>query len=207
MRTLALALLLSITGTTLAAPPTTPAPPVPGDSDDLYLYNVAVFEYNGPKGVRIQWTDFGQPIAIKDEVHKKSAAGTVDTRSVRNLQIREVAKYLRSSSGASLVANVQARPGDVIRAPCGFGTNVELDFAGAALKSGDPSSLLVKVLEIKTDAPAGAEFVGAMTGAGGSAVDQATVKFPTVDGDTFVVEVARSQTSKDLRGCVVLVTP
>ncbi len=203
MRAYALLLLLALSAHAFAA---TPVPPAPGDSDELYLYNVAVFEFNGRKGMQIPWKEFGELVALNEAVRKKTADGTVETRAVRNLQIRDLAKHMQST-GANLVANVPARPGDVIRAPCGFGTNVEVDFGGAALKPGNPSSLVVKVLEINTDVPAGAEFVGAMTGAGGKAVDQATVKFPTIEGDTFIVEIARSQKSKDVRGCVVLVAP
>jgi len=204
MRASALIFLLAFSAHTLAA---TPVPPVPGDSDELYLYNVAVFEFNHPKGTQIPWKDFGEPLVLKEAVSKKSPEGTVQTRSVRNLKIRDLAQHM-SANGASLVANVPARPGDLVRAPCGFGTNVEVDFGGAALKPGNPSSLVVKVLEIKTEVPAGAEFVGAMTGSGGAPVDQVTVRFPTIEGDTFIVEVSRTQAkSKEFRGCLVLIAP
>lgn len=180
----------------------------PKIADDLFLYNVAVFEYNGAKkGVVVPWKQFGEPIALAEEVHKKSPAGTVDTRSVRKLKVLDVAKYLRTANGASLVANVPARPGDLIRSPCGFGTNLELDFTGAAPEAGKPSSLLVKVLELSRDTPEGTEFIGALTGAGGATVDQATGTFPTVEGDTFVVEVSRTRQPREAHGCVVLVTP
>jgi hypothetical protein len=181
---------------------------VPKPADDLFLYNVAVFEYNGAKkGMIVSWKQFGDPIPIAEEVHKKSAAGSVDTLSVRKLKVREVANYLRTTYGASLVANVPARPGDLIRAPCGFGTNVELDFTGAAPQAGIPSTLLVKVLEISQGEADGPEFIGALTGAGGTTVDQTTGKFPTVEGDTFVVAVSRARQLRESHGCVVLVTP
>jgi hypothetical protein len=199
MRALALALLFSFATAGLAKEAT--------EEEVLFLYNVAVFEYNGKSAAGVPWKDFGQPQTLSDEVHKKTATGSVDTRAVRKLDILKVAKYLHTSNGASLVANVPARPGDVVRAPCGFGTNVELDFAQAAPIAGPPSTLLVKVLEIDTDAPDGAEFIGALSGAGSKPVDQTTVKFPTIEGDTFVVEVNRQQKAKDPRGCVVLVTP
>jgi len=180
----------------------------PSASDDLFLYNVAVFEYNGAKkGVMVPWKQFGEPIRLQEEVHKKSAGGTVDTRSVRKLKVVDVANYLRTTHGASVVANVPARPGDLIRAPCGVGTNIELDFSGAAPNAGKPSSLIVKVLELSRDAPEGAEFLGALTGAGGSVVDQATANFPTIEADTFIIEVARTQQPRESHGCVVLVTP
>lgn len=200
MRAPALALLLACSSVAIAAE-------TPPEDEVVFLYNVAVFEYNGKKVASVPWKDFGQPQALSDEVHKKTATGSVDTRAVRKLDVLKVAKYLHASNGASLVANVPARPGDVVRAPCGFGTNVELDFAQAALIAGPPSILLVKVLEIDSDAPDGAEFIGALSGAGSKPVDQTTVKFPTIEGDTFVVEVSRQQKSKDPRGCVVLVTP
>lgn len=177
------------------------------EEEVIFLYNVAVFEYNGKSVAGMPWKDFGQPQTLSDEVHKKTATGSVDTRAVRKLDILKVAKYLHASNGASLVANVPARPGDVVRAPCGFGTNVELDFAQAALSAGPLSTLLVKVLEIDSGVPDGAEFVGALSGAGSKPVDQTSVKFPTIEGDTFVVEVNRQQKSRDPRGCVVLVTP
>ena len=177
------------------------------EEEVIFLYNVAIFEYNGKSVAGMPWKDFGQPQTLSDEVHKKTATGSVDTRAVRKLDILKVAKYLHASNGASLVANVPARPGDVVRAPCGFGTNVELDFAQAALSAGPPSTLLVKVLEIDSGVPDGAEFVGALSGAGSKPVDQTSVKFPTIEGDTFVVEVNRQQKSRDPRGCVVLVTP
>ena len=199
MRALALALLFSFATAGFAKEA--------AEEEVLFLYNVAVFEYNGKSTAGVPWKDFGQPQTLSDEVHKKTATGSVDTRAVRKLDILKVAKYLHTSNGASLVANVPARPGDVVRAPCGFGTNVELDFAQAALIAGPPSTLLVKVLEIDTDAPDGAEFIGALSGAGSKPVDQTTVKFPTIEGDTFVVEVNRQQKAKDPRGCVVLVTP
>jgi hypothetical protein len=199
MRYLALALLFAFSIVGLAREPS--------DDDPLFLYNVAVLEFNGKPGGSVPWKDFGQPLTVSDEVHKKSANGSVDTRAVRKLDILKVAKHLRASNGASVVANVPARPGDVVRAPCGFGTNVELDFAEAALGAGGQSTLLVKVLEIDSDVPEGAEFVGALSGAGGRSVDQATVKFPTVEGDTIVIEINRQKKAKDPRGCFVLVTP
>jgi hypothetical protein len=198
MRLLAFALLLAFSSIGLAA-----------DADDevVFLYNVAVFEYNGRQIASVPWKDFGQPQALADAVHKKTATGSVDTSAVRKLDVLRVAKYLHTSNGASLVANVPARPGDVVRAPCGFGTNVEVDFAQAAVIAGPQSTLLVKVLEIDADVPDGAEFIGALSGAGSKPVDQTTVKFPTIEGDTFVVEVNRQQKAKDPRGCIVLVTP
>jgi hypothetical protein len=202
MRPLVFAALLA------ASAPSHAAQAGPNPDDELFLYNVAVFEYNGAKkGVAVPWKQFGEPIPLSEEVHKKTAAGTVDTRSVRQLKILDVAKYLRSTNGASLVANVPARPGDLIRAPCGLGTNLELDFSGAAPQAGKPSSLLVKVLELSRETPQGTEFIGALTGAGGAVVDQTTGKFPTVEGDTFVVEVSRTRQPREAHGCVVLVTP
>jgi hypothetical protein len=199
MRALALALIVTLSTTGLAKEA--------AEEESLFLYNVAVFEYNGKITAGVPWKDFGQPQTLADEVHKKTANGSVDTRAVRKLDVLKVAKYLHSSNGASLVANVPARPGDVVRAPCGFGTNVEVDFAQAAVLAGPPSTLLVKILEIDADVPDGAEFIGALSGAGSKPVDQTAVKFPTIEGDTFVVEVNRQQKSKDARGCVVLVTP
>lgn len=199
MRALALALLVTFSSTGLAKEA--------AEEESLFLYNVAVFEYNGKTVAGVPWKDFGQPQTLAEEVHKKTANGSVDTRTVRKLDVLKVAKYLQSSNGASLVANVPARPGDVVRAPCGFGTNVEVDFAQAAVLAGPPSTLLVKILEIDADVPDGAEFIGALSGAGSKPVDQTAVKFPTIEGDTFVVEVNRQQKSKDPRGCVVLVTP
>jgi hypothetical protein len=199
MRRLALALLLACSGVAVAAEP-------PPEDEVLFLYNVAIFEFNG-KRAGVPWKDFGQPQTLAEAVHKKTATGSVDTRAVRKLDIRGVAKYLHTSSGATLVANVPARPGDVVRAPCGFGTNVEVDFAQAAVIAGPASTLLVKVLEIDADVPDGVEFIGALSGAGSKPVDQTAVKFPTVEGDTFVVEVNRQKKAKDPRGCIVLVTP
>lgn len=174
------------------------------EDETLFLYNVAVFEYNG-KRPSLSWKELGQPQTLAEEVHKKTATGSVDTHSVRKLDIRSTAKHLLTSSGATLVANVPARPGDVVRAPCGFGTNVEVDFAQASVIAGPPSTLLVKVLEI--DAPEGVEFIGALSGAGSRPVDETKVKFPTIEGDTVVIEVSRQQKGKDPRGCIVLVTP
>jgi hypothetical protein len=199
MRALALALLFAFSTAGLAKEA--------AEEEVVFLYNVAIFEYNGKKVAGVPWKDFGQPQALSDEVHKKTATGSVDTSAVRKLDVLKVAKYLHASNGASLVANVPARPGDVVRAPCGFGTNVEVDFAQAAVIPGPPSTLLVKVLEIDADVPDGAEFIGALSGAGSKPVDQTTVKFPTIEGDTLVVEVNRQQKTKDPRGCVVLVTP
>jgi hypothetical protein len=198
MRALALAVVLAVSPAALAAEP--------ADDEPLFLFNVAVFEYNGKKSA-VPWKEFGQPVALSTEVHKKTASGSIDTAAVRKLDIRKVAKHLSASNGATVVANVPARPGDVVRAPCGFGTNVELDFARAAAKAGPQSTLLVKVLEIDADVPEGAEFVGALSGAGSNAVDQASVTFPTVEGDTLVVEVNRQKKAKDPRGCIILVTP
>lgn len=199
MRLRACALLL------LAAPGFAFAAERPED-ETLFLYNVAVFEYNG-KRPTVPWKEFGQPQTLAEEVRKKTATGSVDTHSVRKLDIRGAAKHLLTSSGATLVANVPARPGDVVRAPCGFGTNVEVDFAQAAVIAGPATTLLVKVLEIDSDVPDGAEFVGALSGAGSRPVDQTKVKFPTIEGDTVVIEVSRQQKGKDPRGCIVLVTP
>jgi hypothetical protein len=199
MRASALALLLACSSLALAADN--------AEEETVFLYNVAVFEYNGKHVTSVPWKDFGQPQTLADEVHKKTATGSVDTLAVRKLDVLRVAKYLHTASGASLVANVPARPGDVVRAPCGFGTNVEVDFAQAAVIAGPPSTLLVKVLEIDSDVPDGAEFIGALSGAGSKPVDQTTVKFPTIEGDTFVVEVNRRQKTKDPRGCIVFVTP
>jgi hypothetical protein len=198
MRALVLALLVAFSTAGLAKE---------AEEEVVFLYNVAVFEYNGKMEAAVPWKDFGQPQTLSDEVHKKTATGSVDTRAVRRLDILKVAKYLHASNGASLVANVPARPGDVVRAPCGFGTNVEVDFAQAAIIAGPKSTLLVKVLEIDSDAPDGVEFVGALSGAGSKPVEQTAVKFPTIEGDTFVVEVNRQKKSKEPRGCVVLVTP
>jgi hypothetical protein len=199
MRALVLALLVAFSTAGLAKEA--------AEEEVVFLYNVAVFEYNGKMEAAVPWKDFGQPQTLSDEVHKKTATGSVDTRAVRRLDILKVAKYLHASNGASLVANVPARPGDVVRAPCGFGTNVEVDFAQAAVIAGPKSTLLVKVLEIDSDAPDGVEFVGALSGAGSKPVEQTAVKFPTIEGDTFVVEVNRQKKSKEPRGCVVLVTP
>jgi hypothetical protein len=199
MRVSALALLLACSSFAVAAEP-------PSEDESLFLYNVAVFEFNG-KRATVPWKDFGQPQTLAEEVRKKTATGSVDTRSVRNLDVLRVAKHLHTSNGASLVANVPARPGDVVRAPCGFGTNVEVDFAQASVIAGPPSTLLVKVLEIDSDVPEGAEFIGALSGAGSKPVDETKVKFPTIEGDTFVIEVNRQQKGKDPRGCIVLVTP
>jgi hypothetical protein len=199
MRALVLALLVAFSTAGLAK--------AAAEEEVVFLYNVAVFEYNGKMEAAVPWKDFGQPQTLSDEVHKKTATGSVDTRAVRRLDILKVAKYLHASNGASLVANVPARPGDVVRAPCGFGTNVEVDFAQAAVIAGPKSTLLVKVLEIDSDAPDGVEFVGALSGAGSKPVEQTAVKFPTIEGDTFVVEVNRQKKSKEPRGCVVLVTP
>lgn len=199
MRPLALALLLACSPVAVGAE--TP------EDEVVFLYNVAVFEYNGRRVTGVPWQDFGQPRSLAEAVHKKTATGSVDTSTVRKLDVLKVAKYLHTSNGASLVANVPARPGDVVRAPCGFGTNVEVDFAEAAIIAGPQSTLLVKVLEIDSDVPDGVEFIGALSGAGSKPVDQTTVKFPTIEGDTFVVEVNRQKKTKDPRGCIVLVTP
>jgi len=199
MRARALALLL------LAASGLAGAAERPED-ETLFLYNVAVFEFNG-KPPAVPWKDLGQPQSLAEAVHKKTAKGSIDTHAVRKLDIRGTAKHLQTSGGATLVANVPARPGDVVRAPCGFGTNVEVDFAQAAVIAGPPTALLVKVLEIDADVPDGAEFVGALSGAGSRPVDQATVKFPTIEGDTIVIQVNRQQKGKDPRGCFVFVTP
>jgi hypothetical protein len=201
MRRLALALLLACSSTSAVLAAETP------EDEVVFLYNVAIFEFNGKRVTEVPWKDFGQPQSLAEEVHKKTATGTLDTRAVRKLDILRVAKYLHASNGASLVANVPARPGDVVRAPCGFGTNVEVDFAQASVIAGPPTTLLVKVLEIDPDVPDGAEFIGALSGAGSKPVDQTRVRFPTIEGDTFVVELNRQQKAKDPRGCIVLVTP
>jgi hypothetical protein len=192
-------LLLACSGFAVAADNAT------GD-EPLFLYNVAIFEYNG-KRPTLSWKEFGQPQPLPNEVHKKTATGSVDTRSVRKLDIRGVAKQLRSEGGTTLVANVPARTGDVVRAPCGVGTNIEINFAEAALVAGPPSTLLVNVLEIDSDVPEGAEFIGALSGAGSKPVDQTTVRFATIEGDTYVIEVNRQQKGKEPRGCIAFVTP
>lgn len=198
MRVFTLAVLLACSSVAVAAD-------TPPEDEVVFLYNVAVFEFNGPRP-QVPWKDFGQPQPLADQIHKKTAQGAIDTHAVRRLDVARVAKHLLAN-GAGLVANVPARPGDVVRAPCGFGTNVEIDFAQAAVIAGPPSTLLVKVLEIDSDVPEGAEFVGALSGAGSTPVDQTTVKFPTVERDTFVIEVSREQKGKQPRGCFVFVTP
>jgi hypothetical protein len=198
MRASAVALLLAVSGFACAAERP--------EDESVFLYNVAVFEFNG-KPPAVPWKDLGQSQPLAEAVHKKTAKGSIDTHSVRKLDIRGTAKHLQTSGGATLVANVPARPGDVVRAPCGFGTNVEVDFAKAAVIAGPPTTLLVKVLEIDSDVPDGAEFIGALSGAGSKPVDETKVKFPTIEGDTFVIEVNRQQKGKDPRGCIVLVTP
>jgi len=199
MRFLAIALLLGLCPVAFAAQPAE-------DEGPLFLYNVAVLEFNGRK-VAVPWQDFGQPQTLANEVHKKTANGSIDSRAMRKLDILKVARHLNATHGASVVANVPARPGDVVRAPCGVGTNVTIDFTGAAAQAGPQSTLLVKVLEIDSKVPEGAEFAGALTGAGSRSVDQATVTFPTVEGDTIIVEVNRHRKSQDPRGCIILVTP
>lgn len=179
--------------------------PAPEEQD--YLFNLAVFEYNVKSSVTVPWKDFGEPLSHKDEVHKKTAQGTIDTSSVHQLKVVNAANYLRSKSAAKLVTNVTIKAGDVIRVPCGAGTNLELDFSAAATKPGNQSTLLLRIFQMKTQLPPGTEYVGAMAGAKAAAVEEVYAEFPTVEGDTFVIEVARSMPAKERKGCVVLVSP
>ena len=102
MRARAFALLL------LACPGLAAAAETPPEEEAVFLYNVAIFEFNA-KRPAVSWKDFGQPQPLTDEVHSKNAKGSIDTHALRKLDVLRVAKHLQAS-GAGLVANVPAAP-------------------------------------------------------------------------------------------------
>lgn len=171
-----------------------------------YLFNLAVFEVATDREVKVPYGEFGKVVRLPGEIHERVGAMRADTTMVSRMNVRRLAAHLSHEQHAVIVTNVTAKAGDVPRAPCGLGMNIELDFAGAALKAGDTSRIGLRTYEIGegSEAPEPGETLFAR---GKAPALQGVAEFATVEGDTLVVEVVRRNPDGVYQGCIAIVTP
>lgn len=177
------------------------APPAPD-----YLFNVAVFEVASDREIQVPYADFGKVVKLPGEIHVSSGRLRVDSTMVSRMDVGAFAGHLVRERNAVIVVNAAAKAGDTPRAPCSLGMNLELDFAGAALKAGDTSRIRVRTYEIGegSENPEPGETLFAR---GKAAVEQGEAVFPTVEGETLVVEVVRRSADGVYQGCIAIITP
>lgn len=201
MRTAVLITAVCLSFNVLAQQPASPEAEPPD-----YLFNLAVFEVADADDAAVPYADFGKVVRLPGEIHRKDNGMRVDTTMVSRMNVKRFAGHLTGAKHAVLVTNVTAKAGDVPRAPCGLGMNIELDFAEAALKSGDTTRLKLRTYAIAegTESPKAGDTLFA---SGRDAVEQGVAEFPTVEGETLVVEVVRLNSEGVYLGCIAIVTP